>query len=77
MKRSEIQVRAACVSCAGASIGHMTIDEMIARCLDNPCNLACPACGMLHLSREEIEQIQDIKITESQKYRDLCSQVEV
>ncbi|WP_028581334.1 hypothetical protein [Desulfogranum japonicum] len=76
MKRAGIQVRAVCPSCAGASIGHMTIDEMIERSLDQPCNLACPVCGMFHLSREEVKQIENSKITETKQYLELRKQVE-
>ena len=70
------KIRVECPQCAGGSIGHMTVDELLELTLHERCNLSCPLCGLIHLSREEIERIEADKIVHSDRYRQIRLQAE-
>lgn len=69
------QVRADAPQCAGGHIGHMTADELLARC-PGISDLSCPCCGCIHLNREEIDHLEQKLIIHSARYRTLCLQAE-
>ncbi len=70
------QVRAENPTGACGNIDHMTIDELKKRAVGDEFDGTCPACGMFHLTQEEIERFNSVKITETQKYVELRKQVE-
>lgn len=74
--RKRIKVRAECPQCADGIIGHMTVDELLARALSEGCSLACPLCGRMHLTREEVEQVEQEKIVYTDRYRQIRMQAE-
>jgi len=54
----------------------MTVDELLEQTVPERCNLSCPLCGLIHLSREEIERIEEEKIVHSARYRQIRLQAE-
>jgi len=54
----------------------MTVDELIDRTVRNCCNLSCPVCGRIHLSREDIEQLENQKNTDSERCQQIRQQAE-
>ncbi len=70
----KFKVRVECPQCAEGRIGHMTVDELLERSLFEGCDLSCPLCGLIHLSREEIEHLEKEKIIDSERYRQICLQ---
>lgn len=75
-KDTRIKVRAECPQCADGIIGHMTVDELLERTLNEGSSLACPLCGRIHLSREEIDQLEQEKIVYTDRYRQIRMQAE-
>ena len=55
-------------------VGHMTADELKQRAAHADVDLSCPACGLVHLSREEIEDLEKQKVVNSKRYREICRQ---
>lgn len=70
------QVRAENPSGACGHIEHMTIDELKARAVGEDFDATCPACGLFHLTKAEIEKLNSEKITESQHYIDMKTAAE-
>jgi len=54
----------------------MTVDELLERTFHDNCNLACPVCGLIHLSREEIDRLEQQKIIHSERYQQIRQQAE-
>ena len=54
----------------------MTIDELRERAVGEEFDATCPSCGMFHLTRKEIDQINSEKFTESQDFADLRNEAE-
>lgn len=74
--RKKIKVRSECPQGADGCIGHMTVDELLERSVHEGGSLACPLCGRIHLSREEIEQLNQEKIVCTDRYRQIRMQAE-
>ncbi len=53
-------------------VNHMTIDELRERIIGEDFDATCPRCGMFHLTREEIEELNKEKVMDSQKFIDIC-----
>jgi uncharacterized Zn finger protein len=70
-------VRIEAPGCACGSVGHMTADELKQRAAHGDMDLSCPACGLVHLSREEIEDLEKLKVVHSKRYRELLRQTGV
>ena len=70
------QVRAENPTGACGYVDHMTIDELRSRAVGEEFDATCPSCGMFHLTREEIEQLNSEKLTDSQEYKKLQSEAE-
>lgn len=49
-------------------VGHMTVDELKKIAVGTEFDASCPVCGQVHLTREEIEEIEKQKVTESTEY---------
>ncbi len=75
-KIHRIKVRAENPTGACGYIDHMTIDELKERAVGDEFDGTCPACGMFHLTRDEIDRLNNEKITETYKYLELKRQVE-
>ena len=55
-------------------VGHMTADELKQRAAHADVDLSSPVCGLVHLSREEIEDLEKQKVVNSKRYREICRQ---
>jgi hypothetical protein len=76
-KRSRrVRVRAENPSGACGNVDHMTIDELQARALGDSFDGSCPACGMFHLTRADIEVIEAEKISETDYYAEMRKEAE-
>jgi hypothetical protein len=69
-------VRVEAPNCACGFVGHMTADELKQRAAHDDMDLSCPVCGLIHLSREEIEDLEKQKVVYSKRYRELQRQAE-
>ncbi len=67
--QKKIKVRAECARCASGYVGHMTVAELKERAIGNEFDARCPECGQIHLTREEIEELERTKITQSEVYK--------
>ncbi len=70
------KVRAENPTGACGYIDHMTIDELRERGVGEEFDATCPSCGMFHLTRAEIEQLNSEKFTETQDFVKLRDQAE-
>lgn len=70
------KVRAENPSGACGKIEHMTIDELRDIAVGDNFDGSCPACGMFHMSREDIEVLESEKISESDYYAELKKEAE-
>ncbi len=70
------RVRAENPSGACGYVDHLTIDELKARAVGDNFDGSCPACGMFHLTRADIERIQSEKISESAHYAEMKKEAE-
>lgn len=70
------KVRAENPTGACGYIDHMTIDELRERAVGEEFDATCPSCGMFHLTREEIDQLNSEKFTESKDFAKLRSEAE-
>ena len=75
-KTDRIIVRVESPDCACGSVGHMTVDELKQRAAHDDMDLSCPVCGLIHLSREEIEDLEKQKMIHSKRYREIQRQAE-
>ncbi|MBM9535577.1 hypothetical protein [Desulfobulbus alkaliphilus] len=75
-KTDRVIVRVESPDCACGSVGHMTVDELKQRAAHDDMDLSCPVCGLIHLSREEIEDLEKQKVVHSKRYREIQRQAE-
>lgn len=69
-------VRVEAPNCACGFVGHMTADELKQRAAHDDMDLSCPVCGLIHLSREEIDDMEQQKVVNSKRYREILRQAE-
>ncbi len=69
-------VRALNPSGASGNIDHMTIDELKAHAVGDNFDGSCPACGMFHLTRSDIEILESKKISATEPYAEMKKEVE-
>jgi len=74
--KSRFKVRAENPECACGDVGHMTVDELKKQLTGDEVSLACPACGQVHLTRSEIEELEKEKIIRSKRYKEIQTQAE-
>ncbi|MBL4901772.1 MAG: hypothetical protein JKY62_03905 [Desulfocapsa sp.] len=67
-KKKKRQVRAENPSGACGDIGHLTADELKSRAVGDEVDGTCPICGMVHLSRDEIEEVESRKVIDSERF---------
>ena len=70
------KVRAERVDTRCGSIGHMTVDEIKERAIGEHVNVACPECGEIHLTIEDVEEAEARKITKTERFAKLREQAE-
>lgn len=75
-RKKRIKVRIENPGAACGYVDHMTVDELKERLTGDDITLACPACGLVHLSRQEIVDLKKEKIIDSQQYRQMKSDAE-
>jgi Zn-finger nucleic acid-binding protein len=75
-KKHRKVVRVEAPNCACGYVGHMTADELKQRAAHDDMDLSCPACGLIHLNREEIEDLEKQKIVHTKRYREIQRQAE-
>lgn len=73
---SRVQVRAEHPSGACGKMDHMTIDELKSRAVGDDFDGTCPACGKFHLTRSEIEKLENEKVIDSKSYKAMKSEAE-
>ena len=71
-----IQVRAENPSGVCGKIEHMTVEELKERSVGNEFDGSCPACGHFHLTRAEIDTLEQKKITDSDHYKAMKQKAE-
>lgn len=64
-----MQVRAENPSGSCGKLNHMTIDELKARAVGEEFDGSCPACGKFHVSRAEIDKIENERVVDSDSYK--------
>lgn len=69
-------VRADAPECACGFVGHMTADELKKRAAHNDAQLSCPVCGLVHLSREEIKEVERRRIVDSPRYQQILAEAQ-
>ncbi len=69
-KKKRRIVRATTPSAACGDVGHMTVDELVAVAAHSDFEINCPICGMIHLSREEIEELEQERVVDSEEYKE-------
>lgn len=70
------KVRAENPSGACGKVEHMTIDELKAIAVGDSFDGRCPACGMFHLTRDDMEALESEKISDSNYYHEMKMQAE-
>lgn len=75
-RKQRAVVRIESPNCACGCVGHMTADELKQRAAHDDMDLSCPLCGLIHLSREEIEDLEKQKMVYSKRYREIQRQAE-
>ena len=75
-RKERKKVRVESPNCACGYVGHMTADELKQRAAHDDVDLSCPVCGLIHLSRDEIEDLEKQKVVNSKRYREICRQAE-
>jgi hypothetical protein len=65
-QRKDVKVESAHTGCGG--VPHMTVDEIAARLSIESKELHCPACGRVHLSREDAKKAESMKYSETERY---------
>jgi uncharacterized Zn finger protein len=74
--KRRLQVRAENPCGACGRLEHMTVDELKARAVGDEFNGICPACGLFHLTRAEIEKLEGARVTESDSYNAMRNEAE-
>ncbi len=75
-KQQRRRVRAENPAGACGYIGHLTADELKERAIGDNVDGTCPVCGMVHLSRSEIEELEQQKIIDSDRFGDIKDEAE-
>ena len=70
------KVRAENPSGACGKVEHMTIDELQEIAVGDSFDGSCPACGMFHLTRADIEALEAEKVSESEYFTEMKKEAE-
>jgi len=71
------KVRAERVDTKCGYIGHMTVDDIKSRSIGENVNLACPECGKIHLTIEEVEEAEAKVLRKSKRFAKIKSDAEI
>lgn len=58
-------------------IGHMTVDQIKERSFGENVNVACPECGKIHLTLEDIEEAEALKCRKTKRFEKIKSDAEI
>jgi hypothetical protein len=75
-KKSRFLVRGIRPNTACGDIGHMTVDQLRLRSIGDVMDGRCPACGRIHLSDEDIAELEETKIVDSERYKTIQKEAE-
>ncbi len=75
-KKQRRQVRAENPGGACGYVGHMTVDELKDRAVGEQVDGTCPLCGQVHLTRDEIEELERQKVTNSERFEEVKGEAE-
>ena len=70
------QVRVENPSGACGYVGHMTVDELKSRAVGDNVDGACPICGLIHLSMDEIIELERRKVIKSDRFEAIKKEAE-
>ncbi|GLI34833.1 hypothetical protein [Desulforhabdus amnigena] len=70
------RVRVERVDTKCGSIGHMTVDQIRERTVGENVNVACPECGEIHLTLEEVEEAEARRITSTRRFQKIKEEAE-
>ncbi len=75
-KKKRRQVRAENPSGACGYIGHFTADELKLRAVGDEVDGTCPLCGLVHLTNEEITELEKKKVMDSARFGEIKEEAE-
>jgi len=67
-KKKRRQVRVENPSGACGYVGHLTAEELKARAVGDKVDGTCPVCGLVHLSMDEISELERQKVIQSERF---------
>ncbi len=70
------RVRVERVDTKCGSIGHMTVDQIRERTVGENVNVACPECGEIHLTLEDVEEAEARRITSTRRFQKIKEEAE-
>ena len=73
-KRHVVRVTSPDTACG--YVGHMTVDQLKEVAVGDDFEVNCPVCGMIHLTADEIVEVEARKTTETAEYREKASQAQ-
>jgi len=76
-KNTRPKVRAERIDTKCGYIGHMTVDQIKERSFGENVNVACPECGKIHLTVEDIEEAEAIKFRRTKRFAQIKSDAEI
>jgi hypothetical protein len=76
-KDNRPKVRAERMDTKCGYIGHMTVDQIKERSFGENVNVACPNCGKIHLTVEDIEEAEARKLRTTTRFAQIKSDAEI
>jgi predicted nucleic acid-binding Zn-ribbon protein len=73
-KKTKVRVERVDTKCGGVS--HMTVDEIKERIIGENVNVTCPECGAIHLTREDAEEAETMRISASTRFKKIKAEAE-
>ena len=58
-------------------IGHMTVDQIKERSFGETVNVACPECGKIHFTIDDIEEAEARKLRKTTRFAKIKSDAEI
>ena len=75
-KKKRRQVRVENPSAACGYVGHRTADELKLRAVGDNVDGTCPVCGMVHLSLDEINELERQRVIKSSRFDEIKKEAE-
>jgi hypothetical protein len=75
-KANRPKVRAERMDTRCGYIGHMTVDQIKERSFGNNINVACPECGKIHLTVEDVDKAESHRISKTERFAKIKSDSE-